>query len=149
MIFGKLGIAWSAGCGIICMLLIALWVRSHWWTDHVYALIPGGSAVFIESIDGKSLWYKIDRTAKTSWEVASVKATDNVPKNRRVFERSWLPFGNPLSVAWVIPHFVFVLISSALAVLPWFRYRFSLRTLLIATTIVAVVLGFVVYAARK
>src|SRR3954468_16884277 len=41
----------------------------------------------------------------------------------------------------------FVLICAVSAVAPWFRLnRFSLRTLLIATTLVAVVLGLVVCA---
>ena len=49
----------------------------------------------------------------------------------------------------------FWLVSVAVATLgvaPWIgclRWRFSLRTLLIATTLVAVVLGLAVYAARK
>ena len=40
---------------------------------------------------------------------------------------------------------------AALAAAPWIRWsrRFSLRTLLIATTLVAVVLGLIVYAARQ
>jgi hypothetical protein len=36
----------------------------------------------------------------------------------------------------------------ATATAPWWRLRFSVRTLIIATTLVAVVLGLVVYAAR-
>ena len=46
---------------------------------------------------------------------------------------------------------VFRVSSATLAAVPWIhaRWRFSLRTLLIATTLVAVVLGLVVYAARK
>ena len=39
----------------------------------------------------------------------------------------------------IIPIAVLGLISSR----PWFRWRFSLRTLLIATTLVAVVLGLI------
>ena len=31
MRFRKLRIAWSVVCGIACVLLIALWVRSYWW----------------------------------------------------------------------------------------------------------------------
>jgi hypothetical protein len=38
--------------------------------------------------------------------------------------------------------------ATTLAVCPWLRRRFSLHTLLIATTLVAVVLGLAVYAAR-
>jgi hypothetical protein len=44
------------------------------------------------------------------------------------------------------PHWAFVLLFSALATAPWIKLsnRFALRTLLIVTTLVAVVLGLVV-----
>jgi hypothetical protein len=47
----------------------------------------------------------------------------------------------------VIPHWSPVLLFGAIAScpwLPWFKWRFSVRTLLIATTLVAVGLGMVV-----
>jgi hypothetical protein len=53
-----------------------------------------------------------------------------------------------VSLIATIPHCIPVLMSAVLAAAPWIR-RFSLRTLLIATTPVAVVLGLVVYAATK
>jgi hypothetical protein len=45
------------------------------------------------------------------------------------------------------PHWFPVLLSAAFAAAPWFRrtWKFSLRTLLIATTLVAVVLGLIVW----
>ena len=49
------------------------------------------------------------------------------------------------------PHWFLVMDAALLALLPWvrhLRWRFSLRTLLIATTLVAVVLGLIVYFAR-
>ena len=46
------------------------------------------------------------------------------------------------------PQWCPVLASMILAVIPWLRWRFSLRTLLIATTLVAVVLGIIVWAVR-
>jgi hypothetical protein len=47
-------------------------------------------------------------------------------------------------------HWAAVLLMLALTAAPWFPWskRFSLRTLLIATTLVAVVLGLVVWASR-
>jgi hypothetical protein len=48
-----------------------------------------------------------------------------------------------------LPHWFPVLVAPTLAVVPWLRWRYSLRTLLIATTVVAVVLGLAVYAARN
>jgi hypothetical protein len=38
--------------------------------------------------------------------------------------------------------------AALLAALPWIRCQFSLRTLLIATTLVAVALGLIVWAAK-
>jgi hypothetical protein len=42
-----------------------------------------------------------------------------------------------------IPHWFPPVLVLALATAPWLRWRFSLRTMLIATTLVAVVLGLV------
>jgi hypothetical protein len=50
---------------------------------------------------------------------------------------------------FVAPGWVLGGLCVAVAGLPWLRWRFSLRTLLIVTTLVAVVLGLAVYAGRK
>lgn len=49
-----------------------------------------------------------------------------------------------------IPHWFAVIVCGILTVIPWLpsSSRFSLRSLLIATTLVAVVLGFIVYVLR-
>jgi hypothetical protein len=50
-----------------------------------------------------------------------------------------------------LPYWFSFLIAAAFAAAPWIlqlRFHFSLRTLLIATTLVTVILGLVVYAAR-
>jgi hypothetical protein len=50
MRFRKLRIAWSVACGIACVLLIALWVRSFWWWDTV-GIVYGDS--LISSLQGR------------------------------------------------------------------------------------------------
>jgi hypothetical protein len=45
-----------------------------------------------------------------------------------------------------LPHWFVALLFAALAALPWIRPTFSLRTLLIATTLIAVLLGLVAWA---
>jgi hypothetical protein len=50
-----------------------------------------------------------------------------------------------------MPNWLLVLVFATLAAvpwLPWWSKRFSLRTLLIATTLIAVILGAIVYAAK-
>jgi hypothetical protein len=48
-----------------------------------------------------------------------------------------------------VPYWFLLTSFAALAAAPWFPWRFSLRNLFIATTLVAVVLGLLVYAASK
>jgi hypothetical protein len=40
-----------------------------------------------------------------------------------------------------IPYWIPILLTITLAIIPWLRWKFSLRTLLIATTLIAVLLG--------
>jgi hypothetical protein len=50
-----------------------------------------------------------------------------------------------------VQHWLVILVMGVVAVVPWIRQlrlRFSLRTMLIATTLVAVVLGLIVWAVR-
>jgi hypothetical protein len=48
----------------------------------------------------------------------------------------------------VLPHWFFVLLVPISGTLCWLPWRFNLRTLLLALTLVAVVLGFVAHAIR-
>jgi hypothetical protein len=48
----------------------------------------------------------------------------------------------------ILPHWFLAVAAGTLAALPWIRWRFSLRTLLIATTLIAVVLAAVAVASR-
>jgi hypothetical protein len=63
---------------------------------------------------------------------------------------SWLGFRWQFTaslVVMVFPYWFLVLMSAAFAVIPWigWKRRFSLRTLLIATTLVAVALGMILW----
>ena len=50
MRFRKLRIAWSVGCGILCVLLIVLWVRSYWWRPCYWSLSLSLSITSISKI---------------------------------------------------------------------------------------------------
>ena len=54
----------------------------------------------------------------------------------------------PHGVGLAVPYWWLVWPTSLLVMLPWIHWRFSLRTLLIATTLVAVVLGLIVWLWR-
>ena len=64
----------------------------------------------------------------------------------------WFHSAVPIYDTWwvaVVPYLLAAATAGAASIVPWMRWRFSLRTLLIATTLVAVVLGLAVWGLRK
>jgi hypothetical protein len=152
MRFRKLRIAWSVGCAIACVLLIVLWVRSYSWVDTVYVNI-GVKAFKIESAKGSLI---LIHNPNGPWGISS-QTLDEWSSRReslQMFMRSMYQKKNapsPVATFATLPHWFPVLLSAVFAAVPWIRWstRFTLRTLLIATTLVAMVLGLVVWAANK
>jgi hypothetical protein len=52
MRFRKLRIVWSIGCGIFCVLLIVLWVRSYWWVNQAQYTISNKEAFAVVTSSG-------------------------------------------------------------------------------------------------
>src|SRR5262245_38512210 len=60
-----------------------------------------------------------------------------------------LGFSSPESyTVFTVPYWFLALLAALLTAVPWTRRRFSLRTLLIATTLVAIALGAIVFATK-
>jgi hypothetical protein len=153
----KLRIAFSAGCGIVCLSLIGLWALSYFYVVVGWSLGPSGCTTVLMSESGCLRFMRYPPPAGTppaSWQLWGC-SPDTVPPLLQPFDFSsgqfvarsdlpftWLPNGNTFYAS--LPHWPLVICGSAIALAPWFRARFSLRTLLIATTLVAVVLGLVV-----
>lgn len=167
MRFRKLRIAWSVFWGLACGLLVVLWVRSYRVVDafsrgedspsersKVMMFFSGGVFTFDRRTYPPSKPEDIgcnpvilaNKWVHSSWEEKSVPW--------RYFEwkhgpdpNSAITFVTTLTLPMWLLAIPFVLATAA----PWTLRlkRFSLRTLLIATTLVAVVLGLVVYATRK
>jgi hypothetical protein len=132
-----LRIAVSVVCGIVCLLLVALWVRSYYYIDSFGGppqaftssrgrLLTGGK-VYVYTPDGKE-----PDEAKLH-TVLGVFILTTVDQNNISYDG-----GSSLPIA------ALVVLMGAAAASPWLRWRFSLRTLLLATTLVAVVLGLAV-----
>jgi hypothetical protein len=152
MKYRKLRIAFSAVCGVLFLLLIALWVRSYWRYDFVYVNNPEPWDIELTSIDGvfgASNYVSIQR-----WDWLSLDAPELIPPGSdefsdqlRVWNFSWYEMGGAQFVT--VPYWFVVVSTIAVGSLPWLCLRFSLRTLLIATMVIAVVLGLAIYAARN
>jgi hypothetical protein len=155
MRFRKLRIAFSITCGLACVLLIALWVRSYRVFDQWSYNFSSQRTLTTVSVQGQSvLWltpYRAIGGIQQSFGLYHLPIP--VGSNAKAYPASWSGIGiggtsETLSIR--SPHYLLVLTAAILAGLPWLRWsrRFSLRTLLIAMTLVAVVLGLVCYAVR-
>ena len=149
--FRYLRIVFSATCLIACMLLIVLWVRSYW--IHQSIAFRVGSRHFATGIGLGRVWFvsSANQLGSFRMKVTDAKSlTEAMRQDENGFGLLILQAAGP---AWQIqfPTWWLVVAFAMLAALvaPWTRYRFSLRTLLIATTLVAMVLGLVVYATSK
>src|SRR3954454_23262722 len=153
MRFRKLRIAWSVVWGIAAVLLVALWVDSYrnfggaWWQSATTGLGVDsgfGHLVFAEE--------KLHRPqlAYPNWQWGAGRRPKTDLAN---WEKDILNYHKAMEFGWgddwrqrfiMIPHWFAAIVFGVAGGLPWLPYRFSLRTLLIATTLVAAVLGLIV-----
>jgi hypothetical protein len=146
MRFRKLRIAWSVAWGLVAVLLGVLWVRSYLYHDRVLVRYHGpGHAAGAVSAYGAIQFGEGDTPDLGDREFTVIsKSARRSPidsigpslKMHAVRFTDWY---------LAVPIWMLVLLVTMAGSGPWLR--FSVRTLLIATTLVAVVLGLIVYAA--
>src|SRR4051812_7203329 len=148
MRFRKLRIAWSVFWGIVAVLLVVLWVRSYLYHDrvlirfrqanHVTGVVSAHGALCLGEGDTADL-------GENQFRLITKRARQSLIDD----------LGPPLKLHafgygdWyiTIPLWLVVIPTIIACFAPW--HRFSMRMLLIATTLVAVVLGLLVYMASK
>jgi hypothetical protein len=161
-IYRRLRITLSAMCLVVCTLLIALWVRSYYWRDSIYGRV-NSKLIHAISMEGQ---IELSRFAKQNhpmglytgqvrhsrleqWKRLQIQMFPAPPEPTTIVGfglRRTIPQG----ISIYAPYWFLVLLSAAFATAPWVRWpkRFSLRTLLIVTTLIAVLLGLAVYAPK-
>ncbi len=143
MRFRKLRIAFSVTCGIACVLLVVLWVRSYREVDIVFPSTE--YRVVVKSEQGKMIF----GLTEDSWTLPFWYGCVGLHSSVGILhERSWDIETSPLigDRRLYVPIWFIASMAGIIAFLPWLHWRFSLRTLLIATTLVAVLLGVIVWA---
>jgi hypothetical protein len=148
MKFKKLRIGWSIVFGVMCVLLIALWVRSYWWQD-IFQL--GNGRALASSLGSlQTCAVSVGAALEPRWILTTSQQL--WPGSSKY---SFLGIGYSPGPFWpgvIIPDWLPILLFAVLAAVPWINrvnWHFSLRTLLIAMTLVAVVLGLVASAAHR
>jgi hypothetical protein len=147
-----LRIAWSVAWGVLCLLLIALCVRSYSWEDRFVMPLSDSKEFVCESTSGR---LQVDWSFTPfgigppgAWYVQNNDMADMVEGREYQGVGIW-GFGIKHFEEGTnanIPHWFAAVMCCGIATCSWFR--FSLRTLLLATTLVGVVLGLIVWAMK-
>jgi hypothetical protein len=131
-----------------CVLLIALWVRSYWWADGVGRALQTSRNTTVVSVGSNYGGVVLGRHVDPEWFVPPeiVNRWGYISDTARPVSPSFDWKASSRQVRIEFPIWSLALFAASLAAVPWLPWRFSLRTLLIATTLIAVVLGIVVAA---
>jgi len=151
MRFRKLRIAWSVACGVAIVPLIVLWVRSNERCDYVQTTTFGLQRLNLSSSDshisGAFYFGEGDEFSDAIGSDRLNKLPSGVKSSPWALGRSpGSSTGMPRTSTqyfFAVPHWFAVVAVLLLSFIPWMPTQFSLRTLLIATTLTAALLGVV------
>jgi hypothetical protein len=151
----------SIVCLILCAALMGMWVRSYRWKDEFRGRASERQALIAVSIEGRLLSGKFQLPKLTKdwpWLIHSIPVDDQMRSD-------WdMAHGSPGSPARLglevysamdnfsvtLPYWFLVLTTGSLAMAFRLRWplRFTLRSLFVATTFLAVVLGMIAWLDR-
>jgi hypothetical protein len=132
------------------VLLMALWVRSYQACDIVFKLDArnrvttfgsNSGTIYFVSMNQPTMGRYGPQPAPDGWKLHSSEATE-VP---RIFAWEFSSGQNFVRV----PHWLLVVSCLTICFVAWIRRRFSLRTLLIAITLISFLLGLMIWILRS
>jgi hypothetical protein len=150
----KLRIAVSVFFGVLTVVLCVLWVRSYWWADYFLQHKTCSFWMSAATHRGQMLILVGESQASIRSAWSSLPAQGVGPMLggggcggfKVELQSSASPSQlNRFGVRFPIWFAVAMAITASY--LPWYAWRFTIRTLLIATTLFAIVLGLGVWAA--
>jgi hypothetical protein len=144
MKYGKLRIAFSITCGIVCLLLIAVWVRSYFHEDVLRGIAPAPGVEMSSNCGRFTILHVVGAIPPGTLFYTGPARTDEL---RGVGERRILGFmweRQDFYTRVGIPYWFIGLTIAGIASTPWIPWRFSLRTMLMVMTLIAVGLGLIV-----
>jgi hypothetical protein len=146
--YRKLRIAWSVVCGVACLLLIGLWVRSYWYSEGFNWFFSTTKYVHVSSDVGQ-LFLGVGDVSFEPPSYFRGEAGLYADEHELIRMPTLLAGQNQWGFQLGIPYWLLLLGTATLAALRWIAWRFSLRTLLIGMTLLAALLGLVAYDLRN
>jgi len=155
MNFRKLRIAWSVVWGIFAVLLCVLWVRSYWQVIAVAGPIVGQHKLSIGMVPGSLVIATgpyVTLSTKwsiTTWETEKWWAFVDAVWQSHPYYSKYLGVFSIGGGKLTVPCWFAVGVAAVVAAVPWILLtRFSVRTLLLLMTLIALVLVRIMWSAK-
>jgi hypothetical protein len=163
MRFRKLRIAWSAWWGLLTVLLIVMWVRSYYRfdvvrVDPIYKAYSvggqsGSGCLVIDYVDSYTPAFPQTTFRYQTTNMEQLRA-DLQQGDAPLPSRVWGTFHARLTPRYgsvTVPYWFLVLAAASCISFPWLPWwsSYSVRALLLATTLAALGLGYVSRLARR
>jgi hypothetical protein len=149
MRFRKLRIAWSAVFGLLCLLMVAWWIRGYWWQDDGFVKFVPSQQVQYSAGEGRMcLWFEHSQTNKWyGWDgtAIQVRTGPTVPNRIPWFDVGFWPHMTRVYAA----HCFLTMVLGSLAAVVWCPRRFSIRGILITTAVIATILSVIMWVDNR
>lgn len=147
--FRRLRIAISAFFGLLTVAVCVFWVRSYWWMDSGLLKLSPSEYVQVHTGDGRMcVWFEHKPTKEWfDWWADPITVNTPPDADNRIpwFDLDFWPTFARLYTA----HWFLAVVAGSFAVVPWFPRKFSLRGLLIAMTVIAAIVGLIVFVDKN
>jgi hypothetical protein len=133
---------------VLTVLLCGLWVRSYWVTDLISRIDSRSIATTIGSRYGTIYFAYFDAAIGYKGTANSAAPREWAYKAVDVYTSSDGPFAwrrDLASLHVVVPFWLIVIVAVSCGGVLWLPLRFSVRTLFIAVTLVALLLGLIMW----
>jgi hypothetical protein len=137
----------------MAIMLITLWVRSYSKHEAFGGPISPKSSIEFASVDGR-VYVTVFRQPKPEWRSHTYRpgrfGLTTLINHRRSFAGFKFYNDNANGTLFfrgvAIPHWALLLVCGVIGALSWRDWRFSLRVLLIAMTLLALAFGLLIWA---
>ncbi len=138
-------------------MFLVLWIRSSQKLDVIYISLSPSLCVYFGSFSGT---FDVGVMQSSSpphsyWQSSEVERSrqNSLASSRKYYTGVWgrFAFMNDERINVFVPNWFLIGTMLSLAAAPWVHWstKFSLRTLLITTTLVAAVLGLIVWSIKR
>jgi hypothetical protein len=141
----------SVGSCVVAVLLIVLWIRSQWVVVWFEGPVRSSGFLQVASLPNAicvGVFRFTNPSSRTPWRNGSTSTDSFLASGKKTVspyhQKFWGRFDGKMQDGhWmvIVPNWFLLGATSCCSALPWLAGRFSLRTLLIATTLVSVMLG--------